>query len=61
VNEDVEGNLILSPSSAKVALMTLIEGTGGRTHQELLAALRLPPQEHNIQRIARLTLMSLKV
>ncbi|EZA57928.1 hypothetical protein X777_01942 [Ooceraea biroi] len=60
VNEDVEGNLVLSPSSAKVALMSLVEGTGGRTRQELLAALRLPPQEYTIRRISRLTLMSLK-
>ncbi|KAM0725674.1 Serine protease inhibitor 2 [Formica fusca] len=60
VNEDIEGNLILSPSSAKIALMTLVEGTGGRTRQELLAALRLPPDEYTIRRIARRTLMPLK-
>lgn len=41
--------------------MTLVEGTGGRTRQELLAALRLPPDEYTIRRIARRTLMPLKV
>ncbi|KAL6427473.1 hypothetical protein ACFW04_008768 [Cataglyphis niger] len=60
VNEDNEGNLILSPSSAKIALTSLVEGTGGQTRQELLAALRLPPDEYTIRRIARRTLMPLK-
>ncbi|EFN65867.1 Plasminogen activator inhibitor 1 [Camponotus floridanus] len=60
VNEDNEGNLILSPASAKVALTSLVEGTGGQTRQELLAALRLPPDEFTIRRITRRTLMSLK-
>ncbi|XP_032678780.1 uncharacterized protein LOC116847660 [Odontomachus brunneus] len=60
VNEEANGNVILSPSSAKVALMSLVEGTGGYTRQELLSALRLPPEEHAIRRIARLTLANLK-
>ncbi|CAL1688366.1 unnamed protein product [Lasius platythorax] len=60
LNEDIEGNLILSPSSAKIALTSLVEGTGGRTRQELLAALRLPPDEYTIRRIAKRTLMPLK-
>ncbi|XP_071654183.1 uncharacterized protein [Temnothorax longispinosus] len=60
VNEGVEGNLILSPASAKIALTSLVEGTGGRTRHELLAALRLPPDEYIIRRIARRTLMPLK-
>lgn len=61
MNEDIAGNLILSPASAKVALTSLVEGTGGQTRQELLAALRLPPDEFTIRRITRRTLMSLKV
>ncbi|XP_014481109.1 PREDICTED: uncharacterized protein LOC106747753 [Dinoponera quadriceps] len=60
INENIDGNVILSPSSAKVALMSLVEGTGGRTRQELLSALRLPPEEHAIRRTARLTLALLK-
>jgi len=38
-----------------------VEGTGGLTRQELLAALRLPPEEHIIRKIARRTLTPLKV
>ncbi|XP_012225010.1 uncharacterized protein Spn27A [Linepithema humile] len=60
VNEDIEGNLVLSPSSAKVALTSLVEGTGGRTRQELLAALRLPPEEYVIRKLARRTFLPLK-
>ncbi|XP_011879335.1 PREDICTED: uncharacterized protein LOC105568344 [Vollenhovia emeryi] len=60
VNENVDGNLILSPASAKVALTSLVEGTGGRTRHELLAALRLPPEEYVIRRIASRALMPLK-
>ncbi|XP_012528497.1 uncharacterized protein LOC105832254 [Monomorium pharaonis] len=60
VNEIVEGNLILSPASAKVALTSLVEGTNGRTRHELLAALRLPPEEYLIRRIAKRTLVPLK-
>ncbi|XP_029156604.1 uncharacterized protein LOC114929280 isoform X2 [Nylanderia fulva] len=60
LNEDIEGNLIVSPASAKIGLTSLVEGTGGRTRQELLAALRLPPEEYIIRRIAERTLRPLK-
>ncbi|XP_012064085.1 PREDICTED: uncharacterized protein LOC105627412 [Atta cephalotes] len=60
VNENVEGNLILSPASAKIALTSLVEGTGGRTRHELLAALRLPAEEYIIRRIAERSLIPLK-
>ncbi|XP_011638346.1 uncharacterized protein LOC105428007 [Pogonomyrmex barbatus] len=60
VNEIVEGNLILSPASAKIALTSLVEGTAGRTRQELLAVLRLPPEEYVIRGVASRTLTSLK-
>ncbi|XP_011685298.1 PREDICTED: heparin cofactor 2-like isoform X2 [Wasmannia auropunctata] len=60
VSETVEGNLILSPASVKIALTSLVEGTGGQTRHELLAALRLPPDEYIIRRIARRALTSLK-
>ncbi|KYQ54644.1 Serpin B3, partial [Trachymyrmex zeteki] len=60
VNENVEGNLILSPASAKIALTSLVEATGGRTRHELLAALRLPAEEYIIRRIAGRSLIPLK-
>ncbi|KYM94473.1 Serpin B3, partial [Cyphomyrmex costatus] len=60
INENVEGNLILSPVSAKIALTSLVEGTGGRTRHELLAALRLPEEEYIIRRIAERSLIPLK-
>ncbi|KAL0100192.1 hypothetical protein PUN28_019549 [Cardiocondyla obscurior] len=60
VNENVEGNLVLSPTSAKIALASLVEGTGGRTQQELLAVLRLPPEIDIIRTAARRSLIPLK-
>lgn len=61
VNEDVQGNVVLSPASAKVALTSLVEATGGQTRQELLAALRLPQDDYTVRRIAGLALTPLKV
>lgn len=60
INEDKPGNLILSPASAKLGLMTLAEATGGRTREELLSALRLPDNAHIIRNVAGQTLAVLK-
>lgn len=59
VKEEYDGNVIMSPASAKVALMTLAEGTGGLTRHELLSALRLPEDDSSIRLIANRTLRDL--
>lgn len=56
VNEESDGNVVVSPLSVKAALMALVEGTGGRTRQELLSTLRLPTDVSQIRNIARRTL-----
>ncbi|KAG7201539.1 hypothetical protein KM043_004290 [Ampulex compressa] len=60
VNEEVDGNIIISPVSAKVALTSLIEATGGRTRQELLSTLRLPPDERTVRNVVERNLIPLK-
>ncbi|XP_015597657.1 uncharacterized protein LOC107268913 [Cephus cinctus] len=56
VNNEAEGNVVISPASVKVALTTLVEGSGGRTRDELLAALRLPSDVVSIRDVASRTL-----
>ncbi|XP_066582525.1 uncharacterized protein [Prorops nasuta] len=60
VNEEIEGNVVVSPASAKVALTSLVEGSKGRTKQELLSALRLPENVETIRSISARNLASLK-
>ncbi|KAL2735249.1 antithrombin-III-like isoform X2 [Vespula squamosa] len=60
VNKEIEGNVIMSPTSAKLALTTLAEGAKGQTRQEIQAALRMPEDLQEIRTIARRTFASLK-
>ncbi|KAK2576905.1 hypothetical protein KPH14_005528 [Odynerus spinipes] len=60
VNEHVEGNVIMSPASAKLALAILAEGARGQTREEIHAALRLPDNMQQIRTIAQRTLLPLK-
>lgn len=61
VNKEIEGNVIMSPASAKLALTTLAEGAKGQTRQEIQAALRLPENLQDIRTIAQRTFAALKV
>ncbi|XP_047350131.1 uncharacterized protein LOC124949306 [Vespa velutina] len=60
VNKEIEGNIIMSPASAKLALTTLAEGAKGQTLQEIQAALRLPENLQDIRIIAQRTYAALK-
>ncbi|XP_043283834.1 uncharacterized protein [Venturia canescens] len=51
-----DGNQVVSPLSVKAALTALVEGTGGRTRQELLSTLRLPADVSQLREAARRTL-----
>lgn len=61
VNKEIEGNVIISPASVKLTLMTLAEGAKGQTRQEIQAALRLPENLQEIRTIAQHTFAALKV
>lgn len=43
----------MSPANVKTALITMVEGTGGRTRQQLLDVLRLPQDFPSIRAIAQ--------
>lgn len=60
VNKEVEGNVVMSPASTKLALATIAEGARGQTRQEIYAALRLPENMQQVRMIAQRTLLPLK-
>ncbi|XP_051162786.1 uncharacterized protein LOC127282533 [Leptopilina boulardi] len=51
-----EGNLVLAPAGVKAALMTIAEGSGGLTRQQLLSTLRLPVDDYGIKEAVKRTL-----
>ncbi|XP_063977855.1 uncharacterized protein LOC135162870 [Diachasmimorpha longicaudata] len=53
VGEGNSENIIVSPLSVKSALTILTEGTGGKTRDELLAALRLPSDPTVVRAISK--------
>lgn len=53
MNAQGNDNEIVAPLSVKAALTALLEGTGGRTRQELLSTLRLPLDVQEIRHVAR--------
>lgn len=61
MNQQQQGNIIISPLSVKTALLILAEGTGGRTREELLTTLRLPSDVMKIRAISKQTLQPLEV
>ncbi|XP_033208177.1 uncharacterized protein LOC117167393 isoform X2 [Belonocnema kinseyi] len=51
-----EGNLVVAPAGVKAALMTIAEGSGGQTQQQLLSTLRLPVDDYGVRDAVRRTL-----
>ncbi|XP_012284745.1 heparin cofactor 2 isoform X2 [Orussus abietinus] len=60
INQEREGNVVLAPASVKAALTTLVEGTRGRTQEELVSTLRLPYDVTKIRELAKRTLAPFK-
>ena len=61
LNEQTEGNLVVAPAGVKAALMTIAEGSGGQTRQQLLSTLRLPVDDYGIRDAVRRTLSPFSV
>ncbi|XP_043481422.1 uncharacterized protein LOC122510672 [Leptopilina heterotoma] len=54
--DNSQGNLVIAPAGVKAALMTIAEGSGGHTRQQLLSTLRLPVDDYGIKEAVKRTL-----
>lgn len=56
LSDHSQGNLVIAPAGVKAALMTIAEGSGGQTRQQLLSTLRLPVDDYGIKEAVKRTL-----